>query len=110
MKKTIGISPFEKRLFADACLAGAAILKTADLTGFSKAAMSKVFKSWNQNPQSFSRRRNYSSSTIFQECDQHRLQWIVRQSKDSTVVQLTQIINQGSSQQISAWIVEDKNA
>ena len=89
-EKTTDLSPFERRLIVSSCLAGVSISKTAGLTGFSKAAISKVFKSWNQNPQSFSRRRNCSSRTVFQERDRCHIRRIVRQNKDSTVVQLPQ--------------------
>ena len=43
--KSTGLSPFGKELTVSARLAGASIPKTADLTGFSKIAISKVFKS-----------------------------------------------------------------
>ena len=90
MGKTTDISPFEKGLKGlfgkGARLAEASISKTADLTGFSKAAISKVFKSWNQIPQSFSRRRNCGSNTVFQERDRRRLRRIVRKHTDSIVV------------------------
>ncbi|GFT91498.1 transposable element Tcb1 transposase [Trichonephila clavipes] len=56
----------------------------------------------NQNSHSLSRRRNCSSSTVVQERDCLRRRRIVRQNMYSTVPQLTQIVNQGSSQQISA--------
>ena len=77
MGKTTDLSPFEKQLIVGARLAGASISKTADLTGFSKAAKSKVFKSWNENPQSFSKRRYCDSSPVFQERDRYRLRRIV---------------------------------
>ena len=47
MGKTIDLSLFEKELIVGACLEGALIAKTADLTGFLKAATSEVFKNWN---------------------------------------------------------------
>ena len=47
MGKTTDLSPFEKELIVGARLAGASISKMAGLTRFSKAAISKDFKSWN---------------------------------------------------------------
>ncbi|GFU55273.1 hypothetical protein TNCV_427701 [Trichonephila clavipes] len=91
MGKTTDPSPFQKELIVSAHFAGASIWMTVNLSGLSKTATSKVFKSWNQNLQSFSRRRNCGSSTVFQEYDWHRLRRIVRRNRDSTVLQLTQI-------------------
>ncbi|GFT19478.1 hypothetical protein TNCV_2533811 [Trichonephila clavipes] len=76
-----------------------------------KASISKHFKGWLQNSQS-SRRCNCGSSTVFQPRARH-LGRIVWQSRDSTVLQLTQIVSQGSLQQISArnlWRITDRNA
>ncbi|GFX77537.1 hypothetical protein TNCV_4025871 [Trichonephila clavipes] len=47
-------------------------------------------------------------TAVFQECDRCHLRRIVRQNKDSTVLQLTQIVNQGSFQQISARTIHRK--
>ncbi|GFU16997.1 hypothetical protein TNCV_721881 [Trichonephila clavipes] len=59
--KTTDRSPFEKGLIVAINLAGTSILKTAILYGFLRTpAISKVFKNWNQNSQSFSIRRNRS--------------------------------------------------
>ena len=47
MEKTTNLSPFEKGFIVGARLTGVSISKKADLTRFSKAVISKVFKSWN---------------------------------------------------------------
>ncbi|GFW38281.1 uncharacterized protein TNCV_1331341 [Trichonephila clavipes] len=73
----------------------------SDLSGFSKSAVSIVFKSWNWNPQSFSRTLKCSSSLVFPERGQCLFLRILWHNNDSTVLQLTQITNQGSSQSVS---------
>ncbi|GFX18061.1 hypothetical protein TNCV_1577401 [Trichonephila clavipes] len=75
---------------------------TANLTRFSKTAISTVFKSWHQKPKSFSKRRNCGSNRVFQERDRRRIRRIVRQSWDFTVLQLAKMVNQSSTQKISA--------
>ena len=50
MGKTTDLSLFEKGLIDGVRLAVASVSKRADLNGFSKATISKVFKSWTHNP------------------------------------------------------------
>ncbi|GFX15762.1 hypothetical protein TNCV_1060841 [Trichonephila clavipes] len=69
MGKTIDLSLFEKELIVGGRLVGVSISKTTNLIVFSKAAISKVFKSRNLDPKSFSRRPNWDSSTVFQEIE-----------------------------------------
>ncbi|GFU59210.1 DDE_3 domain-containing protein [Trichonephila clavipes] len=76
MGKATDLSPFGKGVIVGARLAGASISKMANLTLFSKADILKHFKSWNQNPQFFSRRRNCGSITVFQERDRRRFRRI----------------------------------
>ncbi|GFX65888.1 hypothetical protein TNCV_13091 [Trichonephila clavipes] len=61
-----------------------------------------MFYTWLECQYQLGKKRNWGLSTVNQEHDQRRLRRIVRQNRDSNVLQLTQIANQGSSQQISS--------
>ena len=98
MVKTTGLSPFEKRTYCWCSFRRAFDFEDGRPNWVLKSShTSKVFKSWNQNPQSFSRRRNYGSSAVFKQHDRRHSRRIVHQNGDSTVVQLTHIVNHGSS-------------
>ncbi len=97
----VSLSDFERGMVVGARRAGLSISKTADLLGFSRTTISRVYRKRSEKEKISSERQLFGWKCLVDVRGQRRMGRLVRDDRKATVTQITTRYNQGMQNTIS---------
>ncbi len=101
MGKKGDLNNFECGMVVGARQPGLSISKTADLPGFSRTTISKVYREWSEKEKISSERQSCGRKWLIDVRGQRRIGRLVREDRKATVTQITTRYNHGMKNTIS---------
>ena len=101
MGKKSDLSDFERGMIVGARRAGSSVSKTADVLGFSRTTVSRVFREWSEKQKTSSNRRSCGRKPLVDERGERRMARIVQSNIRATTKEITTEFNNGTQKVIS---------
>ncbi len=95
------LNDFKRGMVVGARRAGLSISKTADLLGFSRKTIARVYRKWSEKEKIFCERQLCRLKCLLDVGGQRRMGKLVRDDRKATVTQITTHYNQGMQNTIS---------
>uniref|UniRef100_A0AAY4AVE3 Transposase Tc1-like domain-containing protein n=1 Tax=Denticeps clupeoides TaxID=299321 RepID=A0AAY4AVE3_9TELE len=101
MGKTCDLSEFDRGMIVGARRSGCSISQAADLLGFSRSTVSRVYREWRERQKTSSQRHYCGRKHLVDELGQVRLARIIEANRNATTAQITSLYNEGEKKGIS---------
>lgn len=101
MGKKSDLSAFDRGLVVGARRAGLSVSETAELLGFSRTTVSRVFTEWREKEKTSSERHFCGRKRLVNEKGQRRMARLVQADRKATVTEITMRYNSGVQKSIS---------
>lgn len=98
MGKLRDLSDFERGMIVGARRAGCSISETVNLLGFSKTAVSRVYREWCEKQKTSSHRGSCGRKRLVDDSGEKRMERVVEANNHATMVQIQALYNSGGQE------------